>query len=117
MGTRGEHWVAGGPQRGSNGSTAYAMSKAGMFGFTRGLAKQVATAGVTVNAVAPCLILSTHFRETFTKPQPSLRSGVDRAQAPGYSRRRSRSGRLALFRERPFVTGATIDVNGGQYFA
>ena len=50
---------------GGNGATAYAASKGAVIAFTRGLCKEVAEQGITVNAVAPGLILETPFHDTF----------------------------------------------------
>jgi 3-oxoacyl-[acyl-carrier protein] reductase len=102
---------------GSGGATAYATAKAGIFGFTRGLAKELAPEGTTVNAIAPGFIEATPFHDTFTTEHakaaaiaaiPSGRAGTpaDVADAvvwlasPGAS----------------YVNGAVIDINGAQYF-
>ena len=42
--------------RGNAGQTAYAASKAGLLGFTKAAAKELAAKGITVNAVAPGII-------------------------------------------------------------
>lgn len=89
-----------------------------MFGFTRGLAKQVATAGVTVNAVAPCLILSTLFRETFTTPANRAFAVESIAlKRPGIPVDVAGPVVWLCSEDGAFGTGATIDVNDGQYFA
>lgn len=103
---------------GHAGATAYATSKAALFGFVRGLAKEVAADGITVNAVAPGFIDSTPFHETFTtatskaetiRSIPVGRAGVpkDVAAAVGWLASDGSS----------FVTGAIIDINGGQHFS
>jgi len=103
---------------GSNGSTAYATSKSAMFGFTRGLAKEVASRAITVNAVAPGLILETPFHETFTPPEAQLSAiqniALKRAGVPS-----DVAGPVLWLASKHagFVTGAIIDINGGQYFA
>ena len=51
---------------GHAGATAYAATKAGVFGFTRGLAKELGPSGTTVNALAPGFIEDTPFHDTFT---------------------------------------------------
>lgn len=102
---------------GSNGSTAYATAKAGMFGFTRGLAKEVATAGITVNAVAPGLILDTPFHETFTTPANQVAAVESIAlKRPGMPVDVAGPVLWLCSEDAAFVTGAIIDVNGGQYF-
>lgn len=103
---------------GSPGSTAYATSKAGMFGFTRGLAKEVAGDGITVNAVAPGLILDTPFHETFTTPANQAAAVESIAlKRPGLPADVAGPVLWLCSEESSFVTGAIIDVNGGQYFA
>lgn len=102
---------------GSNGSTAYAASKAGIFGFTRGLAKELAGSGITVNAVAPGLILDTPFHETFTSPANQA-AAVDAIplKRPGLPVDVAGPVVWLCSEESSFITGAIIDVNGGQYF-
>ena len=51
---------------GGAGAVAYAAAKAGLVGFTVGLAKEVAGRKITANAVAPGFILDTPFHERFT---------------------------------------------------
>jgi 3-oxoacyl-[acyl-carrier protein] reductase len=102
---------------GAPGSVAYATAKAGLFGFVRGLAKEVGPRGITVNAIAPGLILDTPFHATFT-------SG-DRQQATIASTPLRRAGYpadcagavLYLVSDlASFATGTVIDLNGGTYF-
>jgi len=103
---------------GGNGATAYAASKGAIIAFTRGLCKEVADQGITVNAVAPGLILETPFHETFNtgtgiqdaiNSTPLKRGGVpdDVANAILYFATELGS----------FITGEIIEINGGMYFA
>lgn len=103
---------------GSAGSTAYATAKAGMFGFTKGLAKEVADAGVTVNAVAPGLILDTPFHETFT-PEANQKASIETIalKRPGVPVDVAGPVLWLCSEDSSFVTGAVVDINGGQYFA
>jgi 3-oxoacyl-[acyl-carrier protein] reductase len=103
---------------GHAGATAYATSKAAIFGFTRGLSKELAPAGITVNALAPGFIEATPFHDTFTTAEskaatvetiPLGRAGVPEDVAGAALWLASDHAR--------FVTGTVVDINGGQYFA
>lgn len=103
---------------GADGATPYATAKSAVFGFTRGLSKEVADAGITVNAVAPGLILDTPFHETFTTTdnQQAAIGGIalKRAGLPD-----DVAGPVLWLcsEQSSFVTGSVVDINGGQYFA
>ncbi len=98
---------------GNAGQANYAASKAGMIGFSKALAQEVATRGITVNCVAPGFIDSpmtdglTEGQKTqilSTIPAARLGSGSDVAAACVY---------LASA-EAAYVTGQTLHVNGGM---
>ncbi len=98
---------------GNAGQANYAASKAGMIGFSKSLAGEVATRGITVNCVAPGFIatpmtdaLSEKQRETILRAVPAARlgEGSEIAAAVVY---------LAS-REAAYVTGQTLHVNGGM---
>ena len=98
---------------GNPGQTNYCASKAGMIGFSKSLAQEVAARGVTVNCVAPGFIaspmtdvLNEDQRKTIlTKiPAGDLGTGDDIAAAIVY---------LAS-QEANYVTGQTLHVNGGM---
>lgn len=100
-------------QRGNPGQTAYAASKSGVIGFTRALAVEVATRGITVNAVSPGLIASDMTdtlddgqvaRLVAQVPMGRLGSGEDVARAVAF---------LAS-PEASYITGQTLNVDGGM---
>lgn len=103
---------------GGNGSTAYAAAKGAVISFTRGLAKEVAPQGITVNAVAPGLILETPFHQTFTSDESKqatiANTALNRAGTPD-----DVAGAVLYFVSEmgSFITGAVIEINGGLYFA
>jgi len=98
---------------GNPGQTNYAASKAGMIGFSKSLAQEVASRGITVNTIAPGFITSPMTDElndaqreaTLAKiPAGELGTGEDIAAAALY---------LAS-QEANYVTGQTLHVNGGM---
>lgn len=98
---------------GNPGQTNYAASKAGMIGFTKALAQEVASRGVTANCIAPGFIaspmtdaLNEQQRETILRNIPAgrLGTGDEIAAAAVY---------LASD-EAAYVTGQTLHVNGGM---
>jgi 3-oxoacyl-[acyl-carrier protein] reductase len=98
---------------GNPGQANYAASKAGMIGFSKALAQEVATRGITVNCVAPGFIESPmtdalneqqKVQILSTIPSGRLGAGADVAAACVY---------LAS-EEAGYVTGQTLHVNGGM---
>jgi 3-oxoacyl-[acyl-carrier protein] reductase len=99
---------------GNPGQANYCAAKAGLEGFTRALAREVATRGITVNVVAPGFIetdmtrsLPVAQRETLVTQIPVGRLGTpeDVAQTVLYLASPGAS----------YVTGQTLHVNGGMY--
>jgi acetoacetyl-CoA reductase len=101
--------------RGAVGQTNYAAAKAGILGFTRSLALELARKGVTVNAVSPGYIAT---RMTQSVPR-DIMDGQILPQIPvGRLGRPEEVAALVAFLasdEAAFITGANIAVNGGQY--
>jgi 3-oxoacyl-[acyl-carrier protein] reductase len=98
---------------GNPGQANYAASKAGMIGFSKALAQEVGSRGVTVNCVAPGFIespmtdaLNESQREAILTKIPSgrLGTGVDVAAACVY----------LVSEAGAYVTGQTLHVNGGM---
>lgn len=99
---------------GNAGQTNYAAAKAGMFGFSKSLAREVGSRGITVNCVAPGFIdtdmtraLPEAQRTALTAQIPLGRLGnvEDIAQAVAYLASDGAG----------YVTGITLHVNGGMY--
>ncbi len=98
---------------GNPGQANYAASKAGMIGFTKSIAQELASRGITANCIAPGFIVSPMTdalneaqKEAITKSIPAARLGQpdDIAAAVVY---------LASD-EASYVTGQTLHVNGGM---
>jgi len=104
-------------QKGAFGQTNYSAAKAGMHGFTKALALEVARKGVTVNTISPGYIgtkmvmdIPSEVLETKIIPQiPMGRLGKPEEVA----------GLVAYLSsdEAAFVTGANIAINGGQHMS
>jgi acetoacetyl-CoA reductase len=103
-------------QKGQVGQTNYAAAKAGIIGFTKALALETASKGITVNAVAPGYIATDMVAAV---PQDILQRIV--AQIPvgrlGRPEEIARAVAFLVGDEAGFITGATLTVNGGQYLA
>ncbi|WP_087719130.1 SDR family NAD(P)-dependent oxidoreductase [Salinicola salarius] len=102
---------------GHPGATAYATAKAALFGFTRGLAKEVANRGITVNALAPGFIEATPFHATFTTDE-SKRATIETIPAgrAGLPEDVASAAVWLASDGAAFVSGTIVDVNGAQYF-
>jgi len=98
---------------GNPGQTNYAAAKAGMVGFSKALAAEIANRGITVNVVAPGFI-DTAMTEALTDAQKEkLLAGVPvgRLGTPGDI---AAAVVYLSSQEAAYVTGATIHVNGGM---
>ncbi|HUJ00989.1 MAG TPA: acetoacetyl-CoA reductase [Usitatibacter sp.] len=103
-------------QKGQFGQVNYSAAKAGILGFTRALALESATKGITVNAVAPGYIATDMVAAV---PKEMLQR--IEAQIPvgrlGMPAEVARVVEFLVSDEASFVTGATFAANGGQYMA
>lgn len=107
-----------GANGGGNGSGPYATAKAAVDGFTRALAKEVAADGITVNSIAPGLILDTPFHETFTPKEAQQKTieGIPVGR-PGYPADVAAAVEYLARADSGFVTGTVLDLNGGVHFS
>lgn len=101
---------------GNAGQTNYAAAKAGMIGFTKALAREVGTRGITVNAVAPGFIdtdmtraLENSQREALLAQIPLNRLGEPQEIAAAVA--------FLASPEAGYITGETLHVNGGLYMS
>lgn len=101
-------------QLGQFGQTNYSAAKAGIFGFTKALARETAAKGITVNAVAPGYIDTEMVRAV---PEDVLQKII--AQIPvkrlGSPEEIARVVLFLAHEQSGFMTGETISINGGQF--
>ena len=102
-------------QKGAFGQTNYAAAKAGMHGFTKALALEVAKQGVTVNTISPGYIGT---KMVTAIPQEILDSKIlPQIPVNRLGKPEEIAGLVAYLAsdEAAFVTGANISINGGQH--
>jgi 3-oxoacyl-[acyl-carrier protein] reductase len=98
---------------GNPGQANYAAAKAGIIGFTKSLAKEVASRGITVNTVAPGFIdtdmtraLTDDQRKTLSDQIPMARLGTPEDIAAAVQ--------FLCSPQAGYITGQTLHVNGGM---
>lgn len=103
-------------QKGQFGQTNYGAAKAGVHGFTKSLALEVARKGITVNTISPgyiatkmVMLVPEDIRERIIAQIPVGRLGKPDEVA--------RTVGFLAASESSFITGANIPVNGGQYLS
>jgi 3-oxoacyl-[acyl-carrier protein] reductase len=101
---------------GNAGQTNYAAAKAGMLGFTKSLAQEVGSRGITVNAVAPGFIDTDMTRELPDTQRDALLGSIPLGRLGRPEEIASVVAFLASDAA-AYVTGETIHVNGGMYMA
>ncbi len=101
---------------GNAGQANYAAAKAGIIGFTKSLAREVGSRGITANVVAPGFIdtdmtraLSDAQRESLNGQIPLARLGAPEDIAAAVA--------FLASPDASYVTGETLHVNGGMYMA
>ncbi|MCH9048900.1 MAG: 3-oxoacyl-ACP reductase FabG [Proteobacteria bacterium] len=99
---------------GNPGQTNYAASKAGMIGFTRSLAKEVGSRGITVNAVAPGFI-KTDMTDALTDEQRDTLLNQIALNRLGKVNEIAEVVSFLASKDAAYITGETINVNGGLY--
>ncbi len=98
--------------RGNAGQTAYAASKAGIVGFTKSLAKEVARRNLTVNAVAPGLVETDMTRDLPAAAREHLAGAVPLGRA-GSPEEVAAAVAFLASAEASYITGAVLEVTGG----
>ncbi|MFM1895090.1 MAG: 3-ketoacyl-(acyl-carrier-protein) reductase [Pseudomonadota bacterium] len=101
---------------GNAGQTNYAASKAGIEGFSRALAKEIGSRGITVNSVAPGFIDTDMTRSLPEKQTEALLAQIPLSRFGRAEEVAAMVGFLAS-EMGAYITGETIHVNGGMHMA
>ncbi|MGL5430093.1 MAG: 3-oxoacyl-ACP reductase FabG [Vibrio sp.] len=99
---------------GNAGQTNYAAAKAGVIGFTKSIAREVASRGVTVNTVAPGFI-ETDMTKALNDEQRAATLTQVPAGRLGDPREIASAVAFLASPEAAYITGETLHVNGGMY--
>ncbi len=101
---------------GNPGQTNYCAAKAGLIGFSKSLAKEVAARGITVNVVAPGFI-ATDMTEVLSEEQKNaILSNIPAGQL-GSAQDIAKAVAFLASNDASYITGTTLHVNGGLYMA
>jgi len=99
---------------GQAGQVNYASSKAGLIGFTRSLAREVASRNVTVNAVAPGYIETPMTAVLDEKQRTAMMAAIPLGR-PGTDIEIAQSVAFLASEAAAYITGHVLDVNGGMF--
>ncbi|CAH0533031.1 3-oxoacyl-[acyl-carrier-protein] reductase FabG [Vibrio stylophorae] len=99
---------------GNAGQTNYAAAKAGVIGFTKSMAREVASRGITVNTVAPGFI-ETDMTKALTDDQRAATLAQVPAGRLGDPKEIAFAVGFLASDEAAYINGETLHVNGGMY--
>jgi 3-oxoacyl-[acyl-carrier protein] reductase len=99
---------------GNPGQANYAATKAGILGFTKSLAREVGSRGITVNAVAPGFI-DTDMTRALTPEQRAALIGQIPLERLGTAEDVAAAVLFLASPQASYITGETLHVNGGLY--
>ncbi len=99
---------------GQAGQVNYAASKAGLIGFTRSLAREVASRGITVNAVAPGYI-ETPMTAVLSEQQNAAMMATIPLGRRGTPKDVAQAVKFLASDAASYITGHVLDVNGGMF--
>ncbi|KTD75693.1 acetoacetyl-CoA reductase [Legionella waltersii] len=101
-------------RKGQFGQCNYASTKAALFGFTKSLALEVASKGITVNTISPGYIETPMLAAMKEEVLNSIIAQIPVGRL-GYPKEIAEAVAFLVSQESAFITGANLDVNGGQY--
>ena len=101
-------------QMGNAGQTNYAAAKAGLIGFTKSLAREVASRGITVTAVAPGYI-ATPMTANLPEPVKKMFLDIIPLQRFGTPDEVASAVKFLCSDEAGYITGHVLQLNGGMY--
>ncbi|MBC9129853.1 3-oxoacyl-ACP reductase FabG [Frischella sp. Ac48] len=99
---------------GNAGQANYSAAKAGLIGFSKSLAREVASRGITVNVVAPGFIETDMTRALNDEQRTAILSQVP-ANRLGDPKEIANAVAFLVSDEASYITGETLHVNGGMY--
>ncbi|MFC0322618.1 3-oxoacyl-ACP reductase FabG [Gallibacterium melopsittaci] len=99
---------------GNPGQANYCAAKAGIIGFSKALAKEVASRGVTVNVVSPGFI-ATDMTDALTEDQKAATLAQVPAGRLGEPKDIAKAVAFLASDDAGYITGETLHVNGGMY--
>lgn len=99
---------------GNAGQANYSAAKAGLIGFSKSLAREVASRGITVNVVAPGFIETDMTRALNDEQRTAILSQVP-ANRLGEPKEIANAVAFLVSDEASYITGETLHVNGGMY--
>ncbi|NLS53942.1 3-oxoacyl-ACP reductase FabG [Hafnia alvei] len=99
---------------GNAGQANYAAAKAGLIGFSKSLAREVASRGITVNVVAPGFIETDMTRSLTEEQRKDILAQVP-ANRLGDAKEIANAVAFLASDEASYITGETLHVNGGMY--
>ena len=103
-------------QGGQYGQVNYAAAKSGIHGFTKALAQEGASKGITVNAIAPGYIDTEMVMSVPKNVLDQIIAGIPVGRL-GMADEIARCVAFLAAEDAGFITGATLSANGGQYLA
>ena len=101
-------------RKGQFGQCNYSSTKAALFGFTKSLALEVASKGITVNTISPGYIETPMLAAVKEEVLNSIIASIPVGRL-GYPKEVADVVAFLASPDSGFITGANLDVNGGQY--